>query len=76
MAYISLTGFVLTFFLRNTMKNAIIKFIRDEKGATAIEYGVIAGLMAVVLVAIFGPTGTLHGALVATFTKIASILPQ
>lgn len=38
------------------MSNAIMKFLRDEEGATAIEYGVIAGLMAVVLVAIFGTT--------------------
>jgi len=58
------------------MKNAIIKFIRDEKGATAIEYGIIAGLMAVVLASIFGPTGSLHNALVGTFAKIVASLPS
>lgn len=32
------------------MKNAIMNFIRDEEGATAIEYGLIAALIAVVIV--------------------------
>jgi pilus assembly protein Flp/PilA len=57
------------------MKNAILKFVHDERGATAIEYGIIAGLMAVVLIAIFGDTGSIAGALKATFTHIASVLP-
>ncbi|MGH8504957.1 MAG: Flp family type IVb pilin [Stenotrophobium sp.] len=34
------------------MLKAIKQFIRDEEGATAIEYGLIIGLIAVVLVAI------------------------
>lgn len=33
------------------MKQAVQNFLRDEEGATAIEYGLIAGLIAVVLVA-------------------------
>jgi pilus assembly protein Flp/PilA len=56
------------------MKNAIIKFIRDEKGATAIEYGIIAGLMAVVLITIFGTNGSLAVALTNTFGKIVTAL--
>ncbi|CAJ0886429.1 Flp family type IVb pilin [Ralstonia flatus] len=28
------------------MKNAVLKFLRDEQGATAVEYGMIAGLIA------------------------------
>ena len=39
------------------MKQAVIRFLKDEEGATAIEYGVIAGLMAVLLLAVFSPTG-------------------
>lgn len=39
------------------MKAAFLKFIRDERGGTAIEYGIIAGLMAVALVAGFGDKG-------------------
>lgn len=35
------------------MKARITQFLRDEEGATAIEYGIIAGLMAIVLVAVF-----------------------
>ena len=31
------------------MKEAILRFWKDEEGATAIEYGLIAGLVAVVL---------------------------
>jgi pilus assembly protein Flp/PilA len=56
------------------MKNAITRFLRDEEGATAIEYGIIAGLMAVVLVAIFGTTGTLSGALTGVFGRISTAL--
>ena len=33
------------------MKEQIIKFWRDEEGATAIEYGLIAGLIAVGIIA-------------------------
>jgi pilus assembly protein Flp/PilA len=36
------------------MLSSITRFLRDEEGATAIEYGIIAGLMATILVAVFG----------------------
>lgn len=58
------------------MKDAILKFVRDERGATAIEYGIIAGLMAVVLIAIFGSDGSIAGALQATFNHISTLLPS
>ncbi|HSU24240.1 Flp family type IVb pilin [Staphylococcus epidermidis] len=58
------------------MKAAFLKFIRDERGATAIEYGIIAGMMAVVLVAIFGNSGTLTNGLKNTFLFIAAQLPK
>jgi pilus assembly protein Flp/PilA len=32
------------------MKNLIAKFAKDESGATAIEYGLIASLISVVLI--------------------------
>lgn len=32
------------------MKKALINFWKDEDGATAIEYGLIAGLIAVVII--------------------------
>lgn len=33
------------------MKDQIVKFWRDEEGATAIEYGLIAGLISVGIIA-------------------------
>ncbi len=33
------------------MKEQIVRFLKDEDGATAIEYGLIAGLIAVVIIA-------------------------
>ena len=43
------------------MRNLIARFLRDESGATAIEYGLIAGLVVVVLLTAltaFGGTST------------------
>jgi|SwirhisoilCB2_FD_contig_61_1758423_length_525_multi_3_in_0_out_0_1 pilus assembly protein Flp/PilA len=40
------------------MKNAVLKFIRDEQGATAVEYGMIAGLIAAAITVIVGKLGT------------------
>ncbi|CAJ0887735.1 Flp family type IVb pilin [Ralstonia mannitolilytica] len=40
------------------MKHAILQFIRDEQGATAIEYGLMAGLIAAAIVATVGTVGT------------------
>lgn len=34
------------------------KFVRDESGATAIEYGLIAAGIAVVIITIVGSVGT------------------
>jgi len=56
------------------MKAAFLKFVRDERGATAIEYGIIAGLMAMILIAIFGTTGSLNGGLTHAFKTISDAL--
>ncbi|MES2490378.1 MAG: Flp family type IVb pilin [Pseudomonadota bacterium] len=40
------------------MLQKVMKFIRDEEGATAIEYGLIIGLIAVLLVAALTLIGT------------------
>jgi len=41
----------------------VIKFLRDERGATAIEYGLIASLIAVAIVGVLLTLGpTLKGA--------------
>ena len=56
------------------MKSAIINFLRDEEGATAIEYGIIAGMMSIALAAIFSPTGTLRVALDGVFSRMVGVL--
>jgi len=37
---------------RETMSNFISKFVKDEDGATMVEYGLMVALIAVVLIAI------------------------
>ena len=56
------------------MQKAIIGFFKDEEGATAIEYGIIAGLISVVLIAAFSSTSGLGLALTNAFTRIATAL--
>lgn len=51
------------------MKESIIRFWNDEDGATAIEYGLIAGLIAVVIIA---AVTTLGGNIKAIFCKISA----
>ena len=48
------------------------RFMKDESGATAIEYGLIAALIAVVLV---GALTLLGGKLNGTFHTIEGALP-
>ena len=40
------------------MKNLFTRYMKDESGATAIEYGLIASLIAVVLIAVLTNVGT------------------
>lgn len=49
----------------------LVAFWRDEEGATAIEYGLIAGLIAVGLLAALTDIGT---KLSVVFTKISTSL--
>ncbi len=53
------------------MRNFTKIFLRDNKGVTALEYGLIAGLIAV---AIAGTVGTVGGDLSTVFTNIANAL--
>ncbi|ATA95601.1 Flp family type IVb pilin [Sinorhizobium meliloti] len=39
------------------MKNLLARFARNESGATAIEYGLIAGLIAVAIITSVGLVG-------------------
>ncbi|MEI9990711.1 MAG: Flp family type IVb pilin [Rhizomicrobium sp.] len=40
------------------MNNLFARFVRDESGATAIEYGLIAALIAVVIIGAIQVVGT------------------
>jgi pilus assembly protein Flp/PilA len=40
------------------MKNLLSRFAKDESGATAIEYGLIAGLIGVVIIGAVTSVGT------------------
>lgn len=53
------------------MLKHITTFLKDEEGATAIEYGLIAGLLAVAIVVILQSTGT---NLKTIFTKVETAL--
>ena len=47
------------------------KLLKNESGVTAIEYGLIAALIAVAAVTVMGTVGT---SLTGTFSKVASDL--
>lgn len=53
------------------MLKKIQTFLRDEEGATAVEYGLILGIIALVIVAAFGGAS---GALGAIFGSITGAL--
>ena len=54
------------------MSKFIARFMKDESGATAIEYGLIAALIAVVLVTGVTAVGT---KLSSTFNTVQTKLP-
>lgn len=49
------------------------QFKQDENGATAIEYGLIAALIAVVIIAAVSALG---GEISSTFTQIEAKMPR
>ena len=53
------------------MRNVLLNFIKDESGATAIEYGLIAALIAVVIITGITAIGT---SLSSTFSSISGNL--
>lgn len=53
------------------MSKFVTRFLKDESGATAIEYGLIAALIAVTLV---GALGLLGDQLETTFGEIQTAL--
>ena len=53
------------------MKHLLSRFLRDDSGATAIEYGLIAALISVVIIAVLT---TLGDELSNTFSRIQTEL--
>jgi len=53
------------------MSKFVSRFLKNESGATAIEYGLIAALIAVALIAVFK---VLQPALTTSFTDIGDTL--
>lgn len=53
------------------MRNFVARLVKDESGATAIEYGLIAALIAVVLIGALQTLGTNTS---AKFTEVATAI--
>ena len=53
--------------------STLVRFKRDEKGVTALEYGLIAALIAVVII---GAVTTLGSNLSQTFTNVGGQLTK
>ena len=51
------------------MRNTIFRFLGDETGATAIEYGLIAGMISVVIIGAVKGVGTKVS---SQFSKVAA----
>lgn len=56
--------------MKNLMRN-MKRFVQDEEGVTAIEYGLIAALIAVVIIA---SVTTVGSNLVLVFTAVSTAL--
>lgn len=54
------------------MLKQITAFLKDEEGASAVEYGLIVGLIAVAVVTILS---TMGGQLEGLFTKVSDEIP-
>jgi pilus assembly protein Flp/PilA len=53
------------------MKNLIARFLEDESGVSSIEYALLAGSIALVIIAAVQATGT---TLQATYQNVANVL--
>lgn len=51
------------------MKQKMMELVKDEEGATMVEYGLMVALIAVVVMLAVGPLGT---AIAAKFTQVSA----
>ncbi len=56
----------------HTMVKAMVRFLNDEEGATAIEYALIAGLISMGIIVGAGLLGTALGTF---FTSVSGMFP-
>lgn len=59
--------------LNMTIRALLKSFRKDERGATAIEYGLIVGIVATTIITIFG-TGTALSTLYDTIAAVVTAL--
>jgi len=65
---------LLTLLKGEIMRSSIKRFLHDEEGATAIEYGIIAGLISIAIVTVLSGTGSVGDKLSIVFSTIANKL--
>jgi pilus assembly protein Flp/PilA len=59
--------------MESQMNKLFVRFVKDDSGVTAIEYGLIAGLIAVVIIAAVTIVGTdLKGIFTSVSTALAA----
>lgn len=51
-----------------TIKQAVVKFIKDEEGLTVVEYAVAGGLISLAVVTAFTELGTQVGVVIDALT--------
>ncbi len=58
------------------MRSAVKRLARDETGATAIEYGLIAALLSIAIIGGVTATGTsIQGFFTYVATQVTSVIP-
>lgn len=63
--------FIVHLWKGSVMKKAIIRFLREEEGASAVEYALIAAMVALALVTFVDP---INAAITSTFGSICQTL--
>jgi pilus assembly protein Flp/PilA len=62
--------------MTHTLQRFVGRFVKDESGSNALEYGLIVALISLAIVAGAGAAGTALGNLFNTIgTKITAIVP-
>ncbi len=60
----------------NSLKGSVKDFLKDEKGVTTLEYGVLAAGIAVVIGAIVSTDGVFNQTIEELFDRILESLPS